>query len=129
MPLESGKVTVAHADSDKHGQIYIAAEAIWGIKSDKLPQAKFDELMIVLARNLTKEYGPYTVRGIGGSFVILMDPKVLKTSYKKRPYSLDTCMVTNAAYKCSKCMAARYCSREHQKLDWKRHKVECLPQN
>ena len=27
--------------------------------------------------------------------------------------------------RCSRCKAAVYCSREHQRLDWKRHKSHC----
>ena len=30
---------------------------------------------------------------------------------------------------CSRCKKVRYCSRECQKLDWKNHKVTCLPQS
>jgi len=126
IPLKEGTITIAHANSDKNMQVYIAAEAIWGIKSDKLPQEKFDELKAVLVGQLEKEYGPYTVRGIGDAFVITMDPEVLETSYKKRPCSRDTCMVTTAAYKCANCMKARYCSKDHQIQDWQRHKVECI---
>ena len=38
--------------------------------------------------------------------------------------SLPGC--TNPApYMCSKCQSAYYCSEEHQKDDWKRHKPEC----
>lgn len=28
---------------------------------------------------------------------------------------------------CSRCRSVWYCSKEHQKADWKRHKVECKP--
>ncbi|NDD99761.1 zinc finger MYND domain-containing protein [bacterium] len=130
VPLKAGAVTVTHANSDKDNQIFIAAEAIWGIKSDKLPQEKFDELKTVLVGNLTRQYGPYTVEskplGSGNVFMIYMDPKVLKTSYQKSPCSLGTCMVTNAAFKCVRCQEAMYCSKEHQIQDWSRHKVECI---
>ncbi|KAL7417742.1 hypothetical protein BDY24DRAFT_438058 [Mrakia frigida] len=27
---------------------------------------------------------------------------------------------------CSRCLAVRYCSREHQRLDWRRHRVVCF---
>ncbi|KAL7417715.1 hypothetical protein BDY24DRAFT_375844 [Mrakia frigida] len=27
---------------------------------------------------------------------------------------------------CSRCLAVRYCSKEHQRLDWKRHKLVCF---
>ena len=128
IPLKAGTVTIAHADSDRNQQIFMAAEAIWGIKSHKLPQAKFNELSAVLAGNLTREYGPYKVHGFGDTFVICMDQKVLEASYKKRPCSLDTCMVTDAAFRCAKCQKAMYCSREHQGQDWSRHKVECISQ-
>ncbi len=128
--LQAGTVTVTHANSDQNKQIFMAAEAIWGIKSDKLPQAKFDELKTVLVGNLTREYGPYTVEskplGSTNVFMISMGPEVLETSYQKSPCSLGSCMVTNAAFKCSRCKEAMYCSKEHQKQDWSRHKVECI---
>ncbi|KAL7413863.1 hypothetical protein BDY24DRAFT_441210 [Mrakia frigida] len=28
---------------------------------------------------------------------------------------------------CGRCYGVRYCSREHQRLDWKKHKLECFP--
>jgi hypothetical protein len=127
--LDAGAVTVRHADSDENKQIYMAAEAIWGIKSDKLPLAKFNELKAVLEGNLVREYGPYKVMGkplgSGNVFIISMNPEVLDSSFKKSPCSLDTCMVTNAALKCGRCKKAMYCSKEHQRSDWSRHKVEC----
>lgn len=130
MPLKAGAVTVAHANSDKNNQIFMAAEAIWGIKPDKLPPAKFEELKTVLMGHLTRKYGPYKVEGkplgSGNVFMIYMDPEVLETSYKKKPCSLDTCMVTDAAFKCARCQEAMYCSKEHQRQDWPRHKVECI---
>jgi hypothetical protein len=129
--LKAGQVTVTHANYDaaglaKNNQIFMTAEAIWGITSDKLPQAKFDELKAVLENHLTREYGPYRVKGFGDTFVIYMNPEVLNTSYKKSPCSLGTCMVTNAAFKCARCKEAMYCSKEHQIQDWSRHKVECI---
>ena len=130
VPLQAGTVTVTHSHSDKDNQIFKAAEVIWGIEPAKLPQAKFEELRTVLEGNHTRQYGPYTVEGfpLGSEnvFVIYMDPKVLKTSYKKKPCSLDTCMVTDAAFKCARCLEARYCSQEHQTQDWSRHSVECI---
>jgi hypothetical protein len=130
IPLKAGAVTVAHANSDKDNQIFMAAEAIWGIKSHKLPLAKFYELKTVLVGHLTRQYGPYKVEGkplgSGNVFMIYIDPEVLETSYQKSPCSLDTCMVTNAAFKCARCQEAMYCSKEHQGQDWPRHKVECI---
>lgn len=126
IPLQPGVVTIAHADSSRDKQIRMAAEAIWGIEGDKLPREKFDELMGVLVGYHTRQYGPYEVRGFGDVFLITMDQEVTEASYKKRPCSLGRCMVTDAAFKCSKCKVARYCSKEHQGLDWSRHKVECI---
>ncbi len=125
MPLYEGGITLSHGNSDRNQQVFLAAEAIWGIESDKLPAAKFNELMDVMVNHREEEYGPCRVKGFGDVLVIQMDPIVLNSSYKKKPCSLDTCMVTDAAKKCSKCMA-RYCSREHQLADWQRHKLECI---
>ena len=116
-----GEVAITHANSDKNKQIFMAAEAVWGIKANRLPQAKFDELKTVLVDRLTREYGSYRVQGFGDVFVLFP----LKTS-QKSPCSLDTCMVTDAAFRCSKCQEAMYCSIEHQRQDWPRHKVECI---
>ncbi|HAB99820.1 MAG TPA: hypothetical protein DCE71_08370 [Parachlamydiales bacterium] len=126
IPLKAGAVTITHANSDKNKQIFIAAEAIWGIKSEKLPQAKFDEIKTVLEGWLTRKYGAYEGSGFGDVFMISMDPEVLDPYYQKKPCSLGTCMVTNAAFKCAKCKEAMYCSKEHQRQDWSRHKVECI---
>lgn len=130
MPLSAGAVTVAHANSDKDQQVFMAAKAIWGIESDKLPKEKFDELRKVLVGNLTRQYGPYKVESkpLDGTnvFMIFMDPKVLETSYRKSYCSEPTCMTTFAAFKCKKC-SAPYCSKEHQKLHWKIHKKDCTP--
>jgi hypothetical protein len=38
--------------------------------------------------------------------------------------SLPGC-TESAPYMCSKCSSAYYCSAEHQKADWKRHKPVC----
>jgi hypothetical protein len=118
-----GEVAITHANSDKNTQIFMAAEAIWGITADNLPQAKFDELKTVLVGNLTREYGTYRVQGFGDTFVLFP----LKAS-QKSPCSLDTCMVADAAFRCGKCQKAMYCSKEHQRQDWPRHKVECISQ-
>ncbi|KAK7052039.1 hypothetical protein R3P38DRAFT_2858199 [Favolaschia claudopus] len=47
----------------------------------------------------------------------------------KNPPSQDKCAVCNklTAKKCSRCMNRFYCSAEHQKHDWKKHKAACLP--
>ncbi|XP_069699803.1 uncharacterized protein SmydA-5 [Periplaneta americana] len=41
----------------------------------------------------------------------------------------ETCDVCSApaAHKCSACKQAAYCSKEHQKQDWKKHKDVCRP--
>jgi len=120
IPLIPGAVTIAHANSNRDNQIYMAAEAIWGIKRDDLPRAKFDELKGVLVGCLKRQYGPCLVEGFGNVFVISMD-----ADYEKKPCSLPTCMVTDAALRCSRCMAL-YCGKEHQREDWKHHKVVCV---
>lgn len=40
-----------------------------------------------------------------------------------------SCFVCNKACKsrCSSCLQVFYCSAEHQKQDWKTHKVQCSP--
>lgn len=43
--------------------------------------------------------------------------------------SCVVCGSNNNLQRCSRCHIAYYCSRDHQKLDWKRHKIECLPIN
>jgi hypothetical protein len=40
------------------------------------------------------------------------------------PCSLPGC-TTPAPYMCARCRSAYYCSQEHQKADWNRHKREC----
>ncbi|CAB3234455.1 unnamed protein product [Arctia plantaginis] len=43
--------------------------------------------------------------------------------------SEGSCMVclSPAINKCSGCQIAHYCSRDHQKQDWKTHKFQCVP--
>ncbi|KAL7411660.1 hypothetical protein BDY24DRAFT_395632 [Mrakia frigida] len=38
----------------------------------------------------------------------------------------ETCIQGNEMEACSRCLTVRYCSREHQRLDWKRHKICCF---
>ena len=116
-----GEVAITHADTDKDKQIFMAAEAIWGITADKLSQEKFDELKTVLVGSLTREYETYKVQGFKDTFVLFP----LKSS-PKSPCSLDTCMVADAAFRCGKCKQAMYCSKGHQREDWSRHKIECI---
>lgn len=37
----------------------------------------------------------------------------------------EICGISNKLFRCSRCKLSFYCSQEHQKLDWKRHKAEC----
>ncbi|KAJ1426285.1 hypothetical protein B484DRAFT_397628 [Ochromonadaceae sp. CCMP2298] len=38
------------------------------------------------------------------------------------------CQVEGAGLQmCGACMQVYYCTKEHQKLDWKRHKKDCVP--
>ena len=41
--------------------------------------------------------------------------------------SYPGCVVTTELQACSRCKIQRYCSRVHQKLDWKEHKKKCIP--
>lgn len=51
------------------------------------------------------------------------------TNCVKRVLLMGPCAVcqADAVQCCSKCKSAYYCSRQHQKDDWKRHKGQCLP--
>ncbi|XP_013199552.2 SET domain-containing protein SmydA-8 [Amyelois transitella] len=35
--------------------------------------------------------------------------------------------LTQTEHKCSGCQEVHYCTREHQKQDWKRHRTQCVP--
>lgn len=37
----------------------------------------------------------------------------------------EVCGISDRLLRCSRCKLSFYCSQEHQKLDWKRHKAEC----
>jgi hypothetical protein len=41
--------------------------------------------------------------------------------------SLPVCIETVGLKQCSRCKQALYCSTQHQKDDWKRHKTACFP--
>ncbi|MBM3201876.1 MAG: zinc finger MYND domain-containing protein [Chlamydiae bacterium] len=125
-PIRSGMITITHADSNIHDQILMVAEMVWGIKPERLPTVKFHEIRSILEGHLTKEFGPYKVKGFGNAFMIHIKPEALKNSYKKKSCSLNTCMATEAAFRCAQCKSALYCSKEHQIQDWPRHKMECI---
>ena len=38
----------------------------------------------------------------------------------------EDCLVFERLKKCGRCLNIFYCSVDHQRLDWKRHKVKCL---
>lgn len=42
---------------------------------------------------------------------------------------MDTCSVCDkkAPFKCVACKLVHYCSADHQKKDWKKHKINCRP--
>lgn len=42
---------------------------------------------------------------------------------------MEKCIVCNgdAPFKCTSCKSANYCSAEHQKKDWPKHKHNCRP--
>lgn len=42
---------------------------------------------------------------------------------------MDKCAVCNenAPFKCTACKAVHYCSTDHQRKDWKKHKIYCRP--
>ena len=42
-----------------------------------------------------------------------------------REIGCQVCGRTYPSMKCGRCKGVRYCSREHQKSDWKFHKVQC----
>ena len=50
-----------------------------------------------------------------------------KTSKDDNSHIFEKCIVcdTNTKMKCSNCHKTRYCCKEHQKFDWKRHKKYC----
>jgi hypothetical protein len=128
-PIKPGCINVVRNLSTKENLIYRTAELIWGLKPNNLPKAKFDELERVFKGCLEERYGPFKVKGFfhetEGTFVVSSDPGFSLKSYKPVPCSLDTCMVTDAYFKCSRCMAT-YCSEEHQRAHWKTHKVTCI---
>lgn len=45
------------------------------------------------------------------------------------PYSCNVCkrcsLTNTKLFKCTKCLVMLYCSRDHQKIDWKAHKKWC----
>ncbi|MEN9343383.1 MAG: hypothetical protein RLZZ453_170 [Chlamydiota bacterium] len=89
---------------------------IWGVEANNISPQLFHELNTILANNLTSRFGSYQVRGDQGIFYVLK---------LENPCTLSTCMVSNAAFKCSRCDAL-YCSKEHQSQDWKSHKQTCI---
>ncbi|KAL7411615.1 hypothetical protein BDY24DRAFT_395492 [Mrakia frigida] len=43
------------------------------------------------------------------------------------PNVTTSCCKASEMKVCARCLSSLYCSREHQKLDWKRHKKLCFP--
>jgi len=73
----------------------------------------------------------YGTRGryVGRAVAAERNATARSTSSLVAPASSHLCSLpgcTNPApYMCGKCSSAFYCSPEHQKADWKRHKPEC----
>ena len=44
---------------------------------------------------------------------------------KKLPCAMLNCGITDCKYRCSSCNNVYYCSPDHQKLDWKKHRPIC----
>jgi MYND finger len=42
-----------------------------------------------------------------------------------RRCEVEGCTAPGPFKACARCSLVRYCGREHQELDWERHKVEC----
>lgn len=122
--MQPGQVRVTHANNDRNKQIYMVAEQVWGLKADKLSQARFDEIRAVRDYGLEKKYGPVTVQAIEGTLMVFLDRDAIGKS--RSPCSLDTCMVNTAALRCARCRSAIYCCKDHQRADWGRHKIECV---
>lgn len=67
-----------------------------------------------------------TVETLSNSINIFLHPAIFRFS---REMPEDVCTVCSgpASNRCSACKQVSYCSREHQKQDWKNHKNSCRP--
>lgn len=68
-----------------------------------------------------------------GVKVVSTKPDHLKTYTQPQPAHAHRCgdghirCTNNAPHRCNRCKSIFYCSVEHQREDWKRHKIECQP--
>ena len=73
----------------------------------------------------------FKAKHLGGTFVYVELIEIGKEKYNKYEikYALKcgfkTCLASGCMKICSRCKKIRYCSREHQKSDWKQHKKIC----
>lgn len=53
----------------------------------------------------------------------------MSSAEKNGHKAIDYCFVCKelSSLKCSNCVKVFYCSSQHQRQDWKRHKRECRP--
>jgi len=85
-------------------------------------KSKFSDVAILKHSLLQK------VKGISHLYGIDEEERLIKTAEAHAKKALDKgCNVCGefAETVCGKCGIARYCCREHQKSDWKKHKIEC----
>lgn len=61
---------------------------------------------------------------------LLINPRRIVDIFQLKAFLvMDKCVVCNenAPFKCAACKAVHYCSTDHQKKDWQKHKVQCRP--
>ncbi|XP_053673353.1 uncharacterized protein LOC128723617 [Anopheles nili] len=52
-------------------------------------------------------------------------PTMVVQQHRHFQHQCRICRVTEGLRRCSRCQIAYYCSVDHQRLDWKVHKIEC----
>jgi len=68
----------------------------------------------------------YTLETLNNFINTFSHPEIFRLS-RKMPEDVCTVCSRSASNRCSACKQVSYCSREHQKQDWRNHKDSCRP--
>ena len=112
----------------QYGDVYECEGVKYKVKYHQF--AEDDEFSLLSPNTIRMSMG-FKVRHLGGLFVYVELEEISNKKYNKyeNKYNLkcgfETCFASGCMKICSRCKKIRYCSREHQKSDWKQHKKIC----
>ena len=79
----------------------------------------------VLSFNHSK--GRYVVKLMDGTEIAVKAERIAPVEAKSSTSACAKCGVSGASAACSRCLGAKYCSKQCQASHWKEHKQSCTP--